>query len=75
MFIAGRVIAGIGSSGLQSGAFTIISDAAPLEKQPFLMGVTMALIQLATAVGPLVGGAVTQYATWRWCKFFALAWL
>ena len=68
MFIAGRVVAGIGSSGLQSGALTIISQAAPIEKQPFLMGLTMALIQLATASGPLIGGALTKYASWRWCK-------
>ncbi|KAF2029783.1 putative MFS multidrug transporter [Setomelanomma holmii] len=72
MFIAGRVVAGIGSSGLQSGAFSIISDAAPLAKQPFLIGTTMALVQLATASGPLVGGALTEYASWRWCFYINL---
>lgn len=73
MFIAGRIVAGIGSSGLQSGAFSIISDAAPLAKQPFLIGTTMALVQLATASGPLIGGALTEYASWRWCKSRKLA--
>ncbi|POR34549.1 MFS multidrug transporter, putative [Tolypocladium paradoxum] len=41
MFIIGRAVAGLGSSGLQKGAFTIIAAAAPLEKRPALMGMVM----------------------------------
>jgi MFS family permease len=34
MLIAGRAIAGMGSSGLLSGGMTIIAGAVPLEKRP-----------------------------------------
>jgi hypothetical protein len=34
MLIGGRAIAGLGSSGLQNGSFTLISGATPLHKRP-----------------------------------------
>lgn len=34
MFIVGRAIAGIGTSGIINGAFTIIAGCVPMEKRP-----------------------------------------
>ena len=68
MFILGRAVAGLGSAGLQNGAFTIIAAAAPLEKRPALMGMVMGGCQIGLVAGPLVGGALTEYTSWRWCK-------
>lgn len=34
MLIIGRAIAGLGSAGLQNGAFTIIAGAVPMQQQP-----------------------------------------
>lgn len=68
MFILGRAVAGIGSSGIQNGSFSIVAAAAPLERRPTLMGITMGICQLGLVSGPLIGGALTEYRTWRWCK-------
>ncbi|KAL2139652.1 hypothetical protein VTI28DRAFT_4877 [Corynascus sepedonium] len=72
MLIAGRAVAGAGSSGLMNGAWTIIGSSVPLAKQPVYTGIMMGIGQMALIVGPLIGGALTQYASWRWCFYINL---
>ncbi|KAG8414814.1 hypothetical protein J3458_008722 [Metarhizium acridum] len=53
MFILGGAVAGLGSAGLENGATTIITAAAPLEKRPALMGMVMGGCQIGLVAGPL----------------------
>ncbi|KAF5678072.1 putative aflatoxin efflux pump AFLT [Fusarium heterosporum] len=72
MLIIGRAIAGVGSSGIQNGALTIIASAVPIHKRPSLVGTLMGFAQLGIVSGPLLGGAFTEYTTWRWCFYINL---
>jgi MFS family permease len=66
MLIIARAIAGMGGAGLMNGAITIISSCVPLSKRATLTGILMGISQLGVVCGPLLGGALTQYSTWRW---------
>jgi len=72
VLIVGRAIQGMGTAGLQNGAFTIISAAVPLVQRPGLIGACQGIAQLGAVVGPLIGGVLTQYSTWRWCFYINL---
>lgn len=63
MLIVGRAIQGMGTAGLQNGAFTIIAASVPLAKRPALVGICQGIAQLGGVIGPLVGGALTEYTT------------
>ncbi|KAI1296448.1 major facilitator superfamily domain-containing protein [Xylaria venustula] len=70
--IIGRVVAGIGASGINSGAFTILACSVPIEKRPAILGVLFGIAQLGAVLGPLIGGAFTIGYTWRWCFYINL---
>jgi MFS family permease len=69
MFTVGRAVAGLGASGLIGGSLMIWTATVPPEKLPALQGILVGIGQLGVACAPLLGGALTSYASWRWCKF------
>lgn len=72
MLIVGRAVAGMGGSGLMNGALTIISACVPLHTRALYFGIMTGIAQLGILFGPLLGGALTEYASWRWCFYINL---
>ncbi|RYP57163.1 hypothetical protein DL770_010741 [Monosporascus sp. CRB-9-2] len=72
MLISGRVIQGLGASGLSVLVETVICDLVPLRERGNYMAMVFGMISLGTALGPLFGGLIVSYSTWRWAFYLAL---
>ena len=70
--IVGRAIAGLGSAGIFSGAQIICAYTVPLEKRAIYTGLIGGTYGISSVIGPLLGGAFTTHATWRWCFYINL---
>ena len=64
--IAARAIQGIGAAIATPLTLTLLADAFPPDRRGMAIGVWSGISGIAVALGPLVGGAVVQAASWQW---------
>lgn len=64
--VAFRAIQGLGGGGLFIGAQAVIADLVPPRERGRYMGLIGAAFGLASVSGPLLGGLLTDWASWRW---------
>jgi len=70
--IAFRALQGIGGGALMANSFAIIGDLfAPAERGRW-QGLFAAVFGLASVIGPLLGGFLTDNYSWRWVFYINL---
>jgi DHA2 family multidrug resistance protein len=64
-----RVLQGIGEAFIAASAQTILISAYPPEKRGLAMGIFGLGVSFAPALGPTLGGLITEHLSWRWVFF------
>tara|TARA_B100001123_G_scaffold390558_1_gene468256 strand:+ start:9822 stop:11153 length:1332 start_codon:yes stop_codon:yes gene_type:complete len=70
--IALRIVQAIGLSILQANAFSLLMAVFPEEQRGRAMGYFASIASVGLAIGPLAGGIILHYASWKW-MFFCLS--
>lgn len=66
MMIVSRVFQGVGEAFIMATAQTILFSVYPEEKKGLAMGIFGLGVSFAPALGPTLGGYITEYLNWRW---------
>ena len=61
-----RMVQGLGAGSLITIGMTIVGDMFRLELRAKMQGYISGLWGVASLVGPLLGGLLTDYISWRW---------
>ncbi|DAA76129.1 TPA_exp: Uncharacterized protein A8136_1166 [Trichophyton benhamiae CBS 112371] len=69
MLVASRVIQGIGSGGLLTLVNICVSDLFSMRTRSMYFGIIGMVWAISGIIGPVIGGLMTQYTTWRWCFY------
>jgi EmrB/QacA subfamily drug resistance transporter len=66
ILIAARATQGLGAAIVTPLTLTLLAEAFPPQRRGVAIGVWSGISGIAVALGPLVGGAVVQAASWHW---------
>lgn len=66
LLIAARLLAGFGASAVYSMAFGVLGDVWSAKQRGRSLSMYLLVPLTGAAIGPIVGGFIVQYSTWRW---------
>ena len=67
--IAARVLQGGGAALMSPATLSIIAATFPPRQRGTAIGIWAGVSALALAIGPLIGGLLTEHASWNWIFF------
>ncbi|KAF8885577.1 MFS general substrate transporter [Gymnopilus junonius] len=67
-----RGIAGAGGGGIISMSQIVISDIVSLRDRGKYQGIIGGVVALGYTIGPIIGGALSQKVSWRWCFWICI---
>ena len=69
VLIGARVVQGVGAALMNPATLSIISATFPARQRGTAIGIWAGVSATALALGPLVGGLLTQHIDWSWIFF------
>jgi EmrB/QacA subfamily drug resistance transporter len=69
VLIGARVVQGLGAALMNPATLSIIMVTFPPRQRGTAIGIWAGVSALALAIGPLVGGLITQHVNWNWIFF------
>lgn len=66
LLIAARLLAGFGASAVYSMAYGVLGDVWSAEQRGKSLSLYLLVPLTGAAIGPIIGGFIVQYSTWRW---------
>jgi EmrB/QacA subfamily drug resistance transporter len=69
MLIAARVVQGVGAAMMNPATLSIITVTFPPHQRGKAIGIWVGVSALALAIGPLIGGLITEHVNWNWIFF------
>jgi EmrB/QacA subfamily drug resistance transporter len=69
VLIAARVVQGVGAALMNPATLSIITVTFPPRQRGTAIGIWVGVSALALAIGPLVGGLITEHINWNWVFF------
>src|SRR5581483_2129229 len=69
VLIAARVVQGVGAALMNPSTLSIITVTFPPRQRGTAIGIWAGVSALALAIGPLVGGLITEHINWNWIFF------
>jgi len=67
--IGARVVQGLGGALMNPATLSIIAATFPPKQRGTAIGIWAGVSAMALAIGPLVGGLLTQHVNWNWIFF------